>query len=123
MTWHRSIPASIVDTGTGINLVVSNLPPVVAMFLIGSVTGIPIIFGYAKPLPVDFGKLRNPKRDMLWVALAGLVCNFLMALVWLLLAMTFKRVQFGEEFFLRMVGAGVTSNLILIAFYLIPLPP
>ena len=40
------------------------------------------LFGYAKPVPVRFGNLRNPKRDMIWVALAGPGANLLMALLW-----------------------------------------
>ena len=42
----------------------------------------PFMFGWAKPVPVNFGNLRNPKRDMLWVAAAGPFSNFLMALAW-----------------------------------------
>ena len=43
------------------------------------------IFGWAKPVPVNFGRLRNPKRDMLWVAGAGPAANLAMALAWALL--------------------------------------
>ena len=45
------------------------------LFFVGS----PVLLGYAKPVPIDFGKLRKPKRDMAWVALAGPAANFLMA--------------------------------------------
>jgi Zn-dependent protease len=41
-----------------------------------------ILFGWAKPVPVDFSRLRNPKRDMLWVAAAGPASNFVMAILW-----------------------------------------
>ncbi|WP_313036069.1 site-2 protease family protein, partial [Massilia alkalitolerans] len=44
------------------------------------------VFGYAKPVPVDFNRLRNPKRDMAWVALAGPAANFIMAFLWPVLA-------------------------------------
>ena len=43
------------------------------------------IFGWAKPVPVNFGNLRNPKRDMLWVAAAGPAANLVMAIFWLLM--------------------------------------
>ena len=42
------------------------------------------VFGYAKPVPIDFNRLKNPKRDMAWVALAGPGANFIMALLWLM---------------------------------------
>ena len=42
------------------------------------------LFGYAKPVPVNFGNLRNPKRDMIWVALAGPGSNFIQAILWAL---------------------------------------
>jgi Zn-dependent protease len=45
-------------------------------------TGGAFVFGYAKPVPVNFGQLRHPKRDMVWVALAGPASNLAMALVW-----------------------------------------
>ena len=45
----------------------------------------PILFGWAKPVPVNFGNLRNPKRDMLWVAAAGPAANIVMAIGWALL--------------------------------------
>jgi Zn-dependent protease len=92
-------------------------------FLVGRLIGVPFLFGYAKPLPIDFSKLRNPKRDMLWVALAGLGTNFAMAVAWVLLNFVFKKIHYDELFFLRMTAAGMQSNLILMAIYLIPLPP
>ena len=42
------------------------------------------LFGYAKPVPVNFGRLRHPKRDMVWVALAGPASNFVQAILWAL---------------------------------------
>ena len=42
----------------------------------------PVLFGWAKPVPVNFSRLRHPKRDMLWVAAAGPTVNLLMALAW-----------------------------------------
>lgn len=91
-------------------------------YLLSRLFGVPLIFGYTKPLPIDFGKLRNPKRDMLWVALVGVAANFGMALAWVILGIVFKLTQFQEPFFLQMMEAGVYANLILIGVYLIPLP-
>ncbi|WP_313299487.1 site-2 protease family protein [Diaphorobacter sp.] len=81
------------------------------------------LFGYAKPVPVNFSHLRNPKRDMIWVALAGPLTNFLQAILWALLM--FLLVGFGvqERFFIEMAKAGVMVNLVMWAFNLFPLPP
>lgn len=86
-------------------------------------TGGAFLFGYAKPVPLDFGKLRKPKRDMAWVALAGPAANFAMALIWILIgyALSFGHVQ--EEFFMLMVKAGLLTNLVMFAFNLFPIPP
>ena len=54
------------------------LIPAIALFFGG------IMFGWAKPVPVNFGRLRQPKRDMLWVAAAGPAVNLLMAIIWAL---------------------------------------
>ncbi|AOX99457.1 site-2 protease family protein [Jeongeupia sp. USM3] len=83
------------------------------------------LFGWAKPVPVDFGKLRNPKRDMLWVAAAGPGSNFAMAIVWALLmkvALGLEGFSLQEPMFL-MGQAGVTINLSLMVLNLLPLPP
>jgi len=81
------------------------------------------LFGWAKPVPVNFANLRNPKRDMLWVAAAGPGVNLLMALAWALAL----RLQIGagadERFFLQMAQAGVMINLVLMVLNLLPLPP
>jgi Zn-dependent protease len=81
------------------------------------------LFGYAKPVPVEFGNLRKPKRDMAWVALAGPSANFAMALGWMLFAIALGIAGFNEPFFIRMAQAGVLSNLVMFAFNLFPLPP
>ena len=83
----------------------------------------PFLFGYAKPVPIDFGKLRNPKRDMAWVALAGPGANFVMALMWLLAALALQVFAVDEPYFMKMARAGVTTNLVIFAFNLIPVPP
>ncbi|HJV88308.1 MAG TPA: site-2 protease family protein [Noviherbaspirillum sp.] len=81
------------------------------------------LFGYAKPVPIDFGKLRKPKRDMAWVALAGPAANFVMALMWMIFAIILGVSGVEEEFFNRMAEAGVLSNLVMFAFNLFPVPP
>ena len=83
----------------------------------------PFIFGYAKPVPVDFSRLRNPKKQMAWVALAGPLANLVMAFLWMLSYFILQSVGINEVFFLEMAEAGVKINLILFAFNLFPLPP
>jgi Zn-dependent protease len=81
------------------------------------------VFGYAKPVPVQFGNLRNPKRDMAWVALAGPLANFIMALLWLIFAVVLVATNVGEEFPHKVAQAGIVTNLLIFAFNLFPLPP
>lgn len=81
------------------------------------------LFGYAKPVPINFGQLRHPKRDMAWVALAGPGANFLMALIWTLVIFGLVIGGVQEEFFMLMAKAGVLTNLVMFAFNLFPIPP
>jgi Zn-dependent protease len=81
------------------------------------------VFGYAKPVPVDFSRLKNPKRDMAWVALAGPGANFIMALMWLILAILLTAFKVDEVFPHRVAHAGVLANVLMFAFNLIPIPP
>jgi Zn-dependent protease len=81
------------------------------------------LFGYAKPVPVDFGKLRNPKRDMIWVALAGPASNLAQAVLWAIAFAGMAAAGVEERFFLVMALAGVLVNLVMWAFNLFPLPP
>ena len=81
------------------------------------------VFGYAKPVPVEFGRLRNPKRDMAWVALAGPFANFIMAVLWLILGVLLVFFQVGEEFPHKVAQAGIVTNLLIMAFNLLPIPP
>ncbi|WP_353234456.1 site-2 protease family protein [Diaphorobacter ruginosibacter] len=81
------------------------------------------LFGYAKPVPVNFSHLRNPKRDMIWVALAGPLSNFLQAILWAVLLIVLVGMGVNERFFLAMCKAGVAVNLVMWAFNLFPLPP
>lgn len=84
-----------------------------------------ILFGWAKPVPVNFAALRRPKQDMLWVAIAGPASNLLMALFWGLMmkvAWMFPGGYFAEPL-LEMAQIGVKINAILLVLNLLPLPP
>jgi Zn-dependent protease len=83
----------------------------------------PFIFGYAKPVPIDFSRLRNPKKQMLWVALAGPAANFAMAFCWLVFAIVLKATQVSEVFPHKVAAAGVMVNIIMFVFNLVPIPP
>jgi len=81
------------------------------------------VFGYAKPVPVEFGRLRNPKRDMAWVSLAGPAANFIMAVMWLVFGALMIFLNVDEEFPTRVAQAGIVTNLLIMAFNLLPIPP
>ncbi|AMO23956.1 site-2 protease family protein [Ramlibacter solisilvae] len=81
------------------------------------------LFGYAKPVPVNFGHLRKPKRDMVWVALAGPISNFVQALLWAIGLILLSNMGISERFFIEMCRAGILVNLVMWAFNLFPLPP
>jgi Zn-dependent protease len=81
------------------------------------------LFGYAKPVPVNFAQLRRPKRDMVWVALAGPASNFIQAILWAIAFTVLVATDVNERFFLEMCKAGVLVNLVMWAFNLFPLPP
>ena len=81
------------------------------------------LFGYAKPVPVNFGNLRNPKRDMVWVALAGPGSNFMQALAWGLALYLIVGLGLEERFFIEMCKAGMLVNVVMFVFNLFPLPP
>ncbi len=81
------------------------------------------VFGYAKPVPVRFGNLRNPKRDMVWVALAGPGANLVQAFLWGLLMVLLQGFGVTELFFLKMCQGGILVNVVMFALNLFPLPP
>jgi Zn-dependent protease len=83
--------------------------------------GIP--FGYAKPVPVDFSRLRNPRKQSGFVALAGPAANFFMGLGWMLMYVLLQLGGVTERFFLEMASAGFTINAAMMVFNLIPVPP
>ena len=84
-----------------------------------------LLFGWAKPVPVNFGALRNPKKDMLWVALAGPASNIFMALCWALFAKI--ALMFPDNYYyeplLEMSMIGIKINVVLAVLNLLPLPP
>lgn len=94
------------------------LIPAMTLFLGG------ILFGWAKPVPVNFGRLRHPKRDMLWVAAAGPGANLVMAVLW---ALAIKWSPMLPEFAAMplafMGAAGIYINVVLMVLNLLPLPP
>ncbi len=81
------------------------------------------LFGYAKPVPVQFGRLRKPKQHMVWVALAGPGANFLQALLWGVLLYVLSGSGVTERFFVEMCRAGMLVNTVMFVFNLFPLPP
>ncbi len=101
-----------------IDLVGTVIVPSITMLVGG------IFFGWAKPVPVNFMKLRHPKRDMLWVAAAGPGANLAMAILWAI-AMQFARFlpEYAAVPFALMGVAGILTNTILMVLNLLPLPP
>lgn len=95
--------------------------PIVLLFLGGP------IFGWAKPVPVSFANLRNPRRDMILVAAAGPGSNLLMALFWALVAaLQLSVLQIGGVaggWILAVCGFGIWINVILAVFNMVPVPP
>ena len=83
-----------------------------------------ILFGWAKPVPVDFSRLRNPKRDMLWVAAAGPASNLLMALFWAFVINVSSHAPANYSEPMALMGqAGIMINVVLMVLNLLPLPP
>lgn len=95
------------------------LLPMLTLFIGG------ILFGWAKPVPVNFSALRHPKKDMLWVALAGPAANLVMALFWgaMFKVAWMSHGSYFAEPLLGMAQFGVTINAILMVLNLLPLPP
>ena len=95
------------------------------MLAVSKLFGGGFIFGWAKPVPVNFGNLRHPKRDMLWVAAAGPGANLVMAIFWVLVV-KFAFADMAGQFSLPLAlmgAAGVMVNAIFMALNLLPIPP
>ncbi len=98
--------------------------PLVLLFSTKLMGGGGLLFGWAKPVPVDWSRLRRPKRDMLWVALAGPGSNLVMAVIWAIgLRILAETGAVSSDFWVRMAIAGIQVNLVLMALNLLPLPP
>src|SRR3954468_3276946 len=82
------------------------------------------LFGWAKPVPVNFGNLRHPKRDMLWVAIAGPGVNFVMALLWaVVFGLAARNGMFASAGLQYMGLIGVGINVALMVLNLLPILP
>lgn len=96
------------------------------LFILTKLTGgAGFLFGWAKPVPVNFGNLRRPKRDMLWVAAAGPGANLFMAILWALLIKLADAMPESDlaRPMLLMGQAGIQINVVLLVLNLLPLPP
>jgi len=87
--------------------------------LVLMITRSPVILGWAKPVPINYWALRNPKRDIIWVGLSGPVSNILIAVI---LAIFIKAFSF-LPFMVFLLKQAILTNLILAVFNLIPIPP
>lgn len=92
--------------------------------LLSIATGVGMIFGWAKPVPIDFRRLNNPKKDLFWVALAGPLANLAMALIW---ALILKSAGYLDNYFgnplALMAQAGISINISLMILNLLPILP
>jgi Zn-dependent protease len=79
--------------------------------------------GWAKPVPVDPNNLRNPRQDMLWIALAGPVSNIILAVVFTAIFTSLTPAAGLTDLFRQMLLIGISINLVLAFFNLIPIPP
>ena len=95
------------------------LIPLLTVFLGG------FLFGWAKPVPVNFARLHHPKRDMLWVAAAGPGANLFMAIFWIIVGNVSGNFPPGgaAEWFYAMAGYGLLINVVLMMLNLLPIPP
>ena len=96
-----------------------------ALLYIGSASigATPFMLGYAKPVPVEYSRLRNPKKQMAFVALAGPAANFVMALGWLIFGMLIARFGVTEVYPYKVAQVGVSINIIILVFNMLPIPP
>jgi Zn-dependent protease len=104
-----------------IDLVGTIIIPVVILISSGGT----FLFGYAKPVPVDFSRLRQPKRDMLWVAVAGPAVNLFMAFCWAFLLKLAWLMPLNDYTvpLTEMSKVGIVVNCVLMVLNLLPLPP
>lgn len=99
----------------------------VLMPLLLLIAGSPFLFGWAKPVPVVPSRMKNPRQDMIWVAIAGPAANILMAIFWVIV-MKAAMPSFGEptatqSLMMNMGQAGLIINVVLAVFNMLPIPP
>ena len=108
---------------------ISHVDPVGTLLVPGLLllSGSSFLFGWAKPVPVMFHRLRNPRRDMVWVALAGPAANFLMMFFWaFMLKLVFTTMSYDSSNFSFLTGVmqrGIKINIVLMVFNLLPMMP
>ena len=108
---------------------ISHIDPVGTIIVPGllMVTGAPFLFGWAKPIPVLVHLLRNPRKDMIWVALAGPVANLFMAVCWAVIAKlviaSFNQDSMNFAFLIGVAQKGIMINIVLMVFNLLPMLP
>jgi Zn-dependent protease len=93
------------------------------LILASQFTSSPFVFGWAKPVPVDFGRLRNPRRDMVWVAAAGPGINLILATIAIYLLSPYAGPIRDDDWLRLNFRNAAEINLILAVFNMIPLPP
>lgn len=109
-----------------IDLVGTIVVPLLLLLFSSFFGGAPIIFGWAKPVPVSYANLNKPKRDMALVAAAGPLSNLLMAVIWALIAklgILLSSTGSLGLFVVLMGQAGIVINIVLMVLNLIPIPP
>ena len=101
----------------------AHIDPIGTIFLplILLVTHSPVVFGWAKPVPVNFRSMKDPKKDMIWVGLAGPTANILVAILLSFLLKFF--ILTGGSMLLAILETGIIINLVLAIFNILPIPP
>lgn len=95
-----------------------------ALLLMSALTGGGgLLFGWAKPVPINPRYFRNPLKAMTITAAAGPLSNLLQMIFWALLLKALAAVGFYDKFVISVCAAGISVNLMLMAFNLIPIPP
>jgi Zn-dependent protease len=102
---------------------ISHIDPIgtVALPIMLMIMNSPVVFGWAKPVPINFLNLRNPKKDIIYVGLAGPLANIIFAFILAALLRLFPAAH--SPVFTEVVFLSILVNLVLAAFNLIPLPP
>lgn len=105
---------------------IKHIHPVGTILLPGLLLALkaPILFGFAKPVPVNFARLDHPKRDMIWIALAGPIANVILVVISVLLVRLALNLPDMIAFWLVMnLAKSILINIVLAIFNMIPLPP